>query len=131
MNKVRLVIGMAVLTLLLAGCVPGSRRSAVVSVATRFVAAVSRHDGTGACAILTDNAKSSASGATDTPCDQAVLNVKENGTQIRGVQVWGDSAQVKIGGDVLFLRRMQSGWLVNAAGCKPQPRAAYQCDVGG
>jgi hypothetical protein len=120
-----------VLTVLLAGCVPGGKRSAVVGVATRFVDDVSRHDGRGACAILTDNAKRSASGATDTPCEQAVLNVKGNGTTIRGVQVWGDSAQVKIGGDVVFLRRLKSGWLVDAAGCRPQPRAAYQCDVAG
>jgi hypothetical protein len=130
-NKVRWVVCMALLTVFLAGCVPGGQRSAVVSVATRFVADVSRHDGSAACAILTDDAKSSASGATDTPCGQAVLNVKENGTTIRGVQVWGDTAQVKIGGDVLFLRRLKSGWRVNAAGCKPQPRAAYQCDVAG
>jgi len=120
-----------VLIALVTGCSVTGQRSAVVNEATQFVTAVDQHDGKKACEALTDNAKSSASGATDTPCEKAVLNVKEDATSIHAVQVWGDSAQVKIGTDVLFLRRLHAGWRVNAAGCKPQPHAAYQCDVEG
>ena len=50
---------------------------------------------------------------------------------MHGIQVWGDAAQVRIGADVIFLRRQQAGWQVRAAGCTPQPGTAYDCDVDG
>jgi len=121
----------AALILILAGCTPSHPSHAAADVAAQFVDAITRHDGGQACGLLTANARSSASGATDTPCVQAVLNVKENGVDIHGVQIWGDRAQVKIGTDVLFLARFDTGWRVNDAGCKPQPRTAYACDVEG
>ncbi|PZS16363.1 MAG: hypothetical protein DLM57_10535 [Pseudonocardiales bacterium] len=126
---VPLAVGVA---LILAGCSSSDgQRGAATQTATRFVNAIDQHDGMAACNTLTDNARSSASGATDTPCEKAVLNVKEDSTKIVGVQIWGDDAQVRIGSDVLFLRRLDTGWRVNAAGCTPQPHAAYQCDVEG
>lgn len=121
----------AALILILAGCTPSGSRDAAADVAAQFVDAITRHDGGQACGLLTANARSSASGATDTPCAQAVLNVKENGIDIHAVQIWGDRAQVKVGTDVLFLAHFDTGWRVNDAGCKPQPRAAYACDVDG
>ncbi|MEP7019579.1 MAG: hypothetical protein ABI808_02935 [Pseudonocardiales bacterium] len=124
------LIGVA-LILVLGGCTPSGSSDAAADVAAQFVDAISRHDGGQACDLLTANARSSASGATDTPCAQAVLNVKENGIDVQAVQIWGDRAQVKVGTDVLFLAHYDSGWRVNDAGCKPQPDAAYQCDVGG
>ncbi|MFN2517433.1 MAG: hypothetical protein ABR604_00100 [Jatrophihabitantaceae bacterium] len=132
MSSVRWLVPALGLALILAGCSSsGGQREAVSAEAARFVTAVDQHDGMAACDTLTDSAQSSASGATDTPCEKAVLNVKEDGTTIHGVQVWGDSAQVRIGSDVIFLRRLDTGWRVNAAGCKPQAHAAYQCDVEG
>lgn len=125
------ILAVPVALLLLAGCSPTSQRPAVVGVATQFVNAIDKHDGKAACKTLTDNAQSGAGGAMNTPCQKAVLNVKENGSSIHGVQIWGDSAQVKIGGDVLFLRHLKTGWLIDAAGCMPQPHVAYKCDVGG
>lgn len=116
--------------LVLVGCSPAGQRKAAVDVATQFVTAVTRHDGSHACDLLTATARSAARGATDTPCSQAVLNVRESGTQVRGAQIWGDRAQVKMGADVLFLERLDAGWRVSAAGCQPRSRTAYECDVG-
>lgn len=116
----------------LTGCGAPPEQPAVDSAASAFATAVIQRDGARACALLTQNAAEAASGATDTPCAKAVLNVQESGADIHGVQVWGDAAQVKVGGDVVFLRRLAVGWRVAAAGCKPQsgqPGLPYTCDV--
>jgi outer membrane murein-binding lipoprotein Lpp len=121
----------AAAVVVLPGCSSTPHRDAVVSAARSFVASVTAGDGARACAMLTDDARSSASGATDASCADAVTGVKEHGTGVSGVQVWGDAAQVRIGGDVLFLRLVSGGWRVNAAGCTPQPQGPYDCKVGG
>ena len=47
-------------------------------------------------------------------------------------QYWTSyTAQVRIGGDVIFLRRTAGSWKVSAAGCKPQSAGPYECTVGG
>lgn len=115
----------------LTGCTASTERPRAGDVAIRFVTDVRDHDGKAACALLTDEAAESVSGATDVSCAQAVLNVEEDGTAVRSVQIWGDAAQVKLGSDTVFLRRLPDGWQVRAAGCKSQPGAAYRCDVDG
>lgn len=115
----------------LAGCESSPQRSDVQAVAIRFVTAVQDKQGQAACALLTQNAEESVSGATDVPCATAIENVKEQGVQVRSVQVWGDAAQVQLGSDTVFLRRLSAGWQVRAAGCQSQPKAAYKCDVDG
>ena len=98
-----------------AGCSAGPQRPQVLDVAARFVTAVQDHDGRAACALLTDEAAESVSGATDVQCEQAVLNVEEDGTAVHSVQVWGDAAQVKLGSDTIFLRWLPSGWQVRSS----------------
>lgn len=112
-------------------CDASPDRSGAVSVAQSFVTALERHDGGAACALLTGNAKSAATGATDESCPTAVSNVREDGTTVGGAQAWGDAAQVHIGNDVLFLRRVTGRWLVSAAGCTRQPAGPYDCEIGG
>jgi len=119
------------LALAVAGCAGTPHENAVTAAARSFVAKVSSGDGAAACALLTDDARSSAPGATDQSCAQAISNVKEQGGAVGGVQVWGDAAQVHIGEDVLFLRLTSGKWKVSAAGCKPQPEGPYDCQVGG
>jgi hypothetical protein len=132
----RVRAGAAPILLLLAGlalsaCTPTSREDGAARVASRFVADVGRHDGAAACRLLTESARESVTGATDATCRKAVVNVAEHGTAVRRVQVWGDSAQVRIGTDVVFLVHLRAGWRVTAAGCKSQPHAPYLCDVDG
>ncbi|MEP6852077.1 MAG: hypothetical protein ABJA87_05395 [bacterium] len=102
----------------------------MTSVAVDFVTAIENRNGKAACALLTDNAAHSVSGATDTSCEQAALNVDESGTAVGEVQVWGDAAQVHVGDDVVFLRRGDT-WQVQAAGCTSDPPGPYDCDVDG
>src|SRR6266496_5406676 len=121
-----IALGFALLAL--AGCSAGPRRDAVASTATAFVSAQQGGDGTAACRLLTPDAEQSVSGATDTPCDKAIVSIDEKGTAVAGVQVWGDAAQVHIGNDVLFLRRISGTWRVSSAGCHPQPKGPYDCE---
>jgi hypothetical protein len=115
----------------LAGCASSSQRSEPQAVAVRFATAVEGSNGRDACAVLTSEAAESVSGATDVPCAVAVLKVEEHGSRVRSVQIWGDAAQVKLGSDTVFLRRLPGGWQVRAAGCQSRPGAAYHCDVEG
>ena len=119
--------GLAVAT---TACASSPDRSSVSAAAVRFVSAVSRGDGAAACSDLTPDAQQSASGATNVPCSKAVVSVKEQGSTVSSVQVWGDAAQVHVGQDVVFLRLMSGRWLVSAAGCVRQPAGPYDCDVG-
>jgi hypothetical protein len=113
------------------GCSATPHGDSVRNAARSFVQKLDAGDGAGACDLLTRDARSSASGATDASCDQAVTGVKEQGGDITSVQVWGDAAEVRIGGDVLFLRLVSGGWRVSAAGCTPQPKGPYDCKLGG
>jgi hypothetical protein len=115
----------------LTGCTSSGERSQVQTVAVGFVTAIEDNKGQDACGLLTPDAKESVAGATDVSCASAVLNVKESGSQVHHVQIWGDAAQVKVGSDTVFLRRLATGWQVRAAGCQSQPGAAYHCDVEG
>jgi hypothetical protein len=114
----------------LAGCSSSPRRSVVSAAATSFVRAVESGDGAAACALLTPAARQSVSGATDTLCADAITSIDERGATVTGAQVWGDAAQVRVGADVVFLRRISGAWLVSAAGCDPRPKGPYDCKVG-
>jgi hypothetical protein len=115
----------------LAGCSSTPHGDAVRQAARTFVADLAHGNGAAACRMLTDSARSSASGATSASCSEAVTGVKDTNTRITGVQVWGDAAQVHIGRDVLFLRMVSGRWQVNAAGCTPQGDRPYDCKIGG
>jgi hypothetical protein len=115
----------------LSACSAGPHRDAVSATAVSFVSALERKDGAAACQLLTSDAHQSVSGATNIQCAKAILSVDEQGTTVRSVQVWGDAAQVRVGSDVLFLRRMSPGWRISAAGCQAQPKGPYDCEVGG
>jgi hypothetical protein len=124
-------VAVVALACALTGCASSAERSQVQAVAVEFVTAVQDGDGQDACALLTSEAEQSVSGATDVPCATAVLNVEELGNQVHGTQIWGDAAQVKLGSDVVFLRRLPGGWQVRAAGCQSAPGVGYHCDVQG
>jgi hypothetical protein len=112
-------------------CDASPDRGSAAATARSFVTSLQRKDGAAACALLSSNAKSSVSGATNASCARAVTNVSEQGATVSHAQVWGDAAQVHVGSDVVFLRRVAGRWVVSAAGCKWQPAGPYDCDIGG
>jgi hypothetical protein len=124
------VLIVAGLTLVTTACASSPDRSSVSAAAVAFVSSVADGNGAAACRDLTSDAQQSVSGATDVPCSKAVVSVDEKGTAVSSVQVWGDAAQVHVGQDVVFLRRISGRWLVSAAGCVRQSEGPYDCDVG-
>jgi len=122
-----LVLGGAVI---LSSC-GADDRAPVVRVAQHFLAAIQAGDGRQACSLLTDTARNSVTGATDASCSDVITGLRSGGSAVHDVQVWGDTAQVRIGGDVVFLRDLASGWRISAAGCTPLAHRPYDCDVQG
>lgn len=111
-----------------AGCAAAAQPT-VAAVAGQFGSAVGRHDGTAACALLTDDARhDTESFGHDCPSQLATLR---SPGPVRQVEVWGDTAQVRLADDTLFLLRFPDGWRVSAAGCTPRGDAPYRCEVRG
>jgi hypothetical protein len=133
-GRVPRVVGLgyvlATVAMAAAGCA-GPDRDPPAAAAVRFASALIRGDGAAACSMLNGKARSSVSGATDMPCAKAIVSVQEKGQHVTSTQVWGDAAQVRIGGDVMFLRLISGRWRVSAAGCEPQHGGRYECTVGG
>jgi hypothetical protein len=48
-----------------------------------------------------------------------------------GSGVYGQWAQVRLTGDVVFLAAFPGGWRVVAAGCSPQGNRPYDCTLQG
>jgi hypothetical protein len=122
-----LVIGVAV-----TGCALGCSNSGTAApsrTAQQFVTAVRDGDGRAACALLSEQARSAAEGMGDASCAELVTGLKEHDTGVHGSQVWGDTAQVRIGSDVVFLRRVDATWWITAAGCTARPHRPYDCEV--
>jgi hypothetical protein len=65
------------------------------------------------------------------PCEDALTDVPLPGGRISSVEIWGGDAQVRLGGDTLFLTRTDTGWKVTAAGCESRGEAPYDCEVDG
>ncbi|GII03665.1 hypothetical protein Pta02_56730 [Planobispora takensis] len=113
----------------LAGCA-SAEGDAAGQAAERFYSAISGGRGEQACALLTPRAAESVESGGET-CAQAVTTLVMPGGEVRGAQVWGDDAQVRLARDTVFLHRFPQGWLVRAAGCRPHGELPYDCEVGG
>ena len=57
------------------------------------------------------------------PCPDAIGQLPFQGGDPHGVQVWGGSAQAKVGTDTVFLTETKTGWKVTAALCQPRGQA--------
>jgi hypothetical protein len=114
-----------------AGCGGPAGEDAVVRTARQWTAAAQARDAAALCRLLTPAAAESVATTGET-CEQAVgdLDLPGDGT-VGEVQVWGDGALVRTGGDTLFLTRLAAGWRVNGAGCTPRGDRPYDCDVEG
>lgn len=122
------MLGLPAAVVVLAAC-SAAGEPAVTDAAARFAAAVARHDGATACALLTEEARSSAE-TFGRDCASQLATLPDPGS-VQQVAVWSDTAQVRLAGDTLFLLRFPDGWRVNAAACTPRGDAPYDCEVRG
>jgi len=113
------------------GC-GGQGTAQPTSVAERFYAAVEQRDGKRACGQLSPDAVSELESQEESPCAEAVLELKLSGARVRDAEAYVTTARVEMdGGDRVFLDETPDGWRVAAAGCRPEPgeEAPHQCEV--
>ena len=116
---------------LVAGCGSATEESAR-ETADQFVSALGSDDAEQACELLAPNTSSLLESMASQECAQALASLDLSHDPVTEVQAWGDSAQVRTASDVLFLRELQDGWRVVAAGCKPVGEGRpYDCDLEG
>jgi hypothetical protein len=117
--------------LVLAGCGSASETSAR-ETADRFESALGSSDPGQACGLLAPDTADLLESLRPEGCEQALPALDLPHDQISEIAVWGDAAQARAGDDVLFLRELQDGWHVVAAGCKPRGGdRPYECELGG
>ncbi len=86
-----------------------------------------------ACGLLAPDTAKSVARSAGTGCAQrlAALDLP-TATDVRRAEVAGESAQVQLANQVVFLARFPDGWRVTAAGCvrdDPDPAVPYECEV--
>ncbi|HEY1093411.1 MAG TPA: hypothetical protein VGE61_01815 [Glycomyces sp.] len=114
-----------------AACGTGQRETEASAAAEAFSAAIASGDAAAACAVLAPETAEALAASEGTPCEESLKPEELPSGAVGDVQVWGDRAQARTGGDVLFLVELDSGWKVVAAGCVPQGERPYLCEVGG
>jgi hypothetical protein len=113
---------------LLTGCA-GVEEAAVGRVASAFedpAAAPAER-----CALLAPSTLQTLESDESAPCADVIGQVPLPGGAVEAVEVWGGDAQVRLGGDTVFLTETPSGWLVTAAACEPRGELPYDCQVEG
>lgn len=123
----------AVVAAALLGACSAREEPTVRSVAGDFHAALARGDGAAACALLAPSTREEVEKSEEGPCPDVVLglDLPQSGEAL-GSEVFGDQAQVRFSDDAVFLADFPGGWMVTAAGCRPQDeRLPYDCTVKG
>lgn len=114
-----------------AACGTGQRESEASAVAEAFSTAIAQGDAAAACAALSPETAEALAASEGKPCEESLKPEELPSGAVGDVQVWGDRAQARTAGDVLFLVELDEGWKVVAAGCMPQGERPYLCEVGG
>ena len=83
------------------------------------------------CALLAPSTLETLESDQSAPCADVIGQVPLPGGAIEAVEVWGGDAQVRLGGDTVFLTETPSGWRVTAAACEPRGELPYDCQVEG
>ena len=83
------------------------------------------------CALLAPATLQTLESDGSAPCADAIGQVPLPGGALESVHVWGREAQVRLGGDTVFLTETPTGWRVTAAACEPRGELPYDCQVEG
>ncbi len=105
---------------------------AAADVASSFHRALSDGDGAAACALLAPETAAALEQDSGQSCRQAVIDqdIPDGGTALDR-QAYGQTAQVLLTGDVVFLASVGDQWRVSAAGCTPRNERPYHCSIEG
>lgn len=116
----RTVLALALLALAFCACGRSGDRQTVRDAAVQFYAAVDRHDGARACALLSADTRKALEEQESESCDKAIEHLDLAGGPVGSVSVYSTNAAVELrGGDTVFLQDTKEGWRIAAAGCRP------------
>ncbi len=125
-SRSRRLLALGALALLVPGCA-SSERPEVERVAAAFEN--TSGDAARRCGLLMPRALEQLEERAQAPCEDALADLPLEGGSVERVEVWGGTAQVRLGGDTVFLSRTSTGWRVAAAVCTPRPEGPYDCEV--
>jgi hypothetical protein len=83
------------------------------------------------CDLLAPATRAVLESEESAPCADVIGDLPLPGGDVTAVEVWTGDAQVRLGGDVVFLTETDSGWRVTAAACRPRGELPYDCEVEG
>jgi hypothetical protein len=83
------------------------------------------------CGLLAPSALAALEEDQSSPCAEAIQQLPLQGGEVTRVEIWGGEAQVRIGGDTVFLTETHAGWRVAAAACEARGEGPYDCEVEG
>jgi hypothetical protein len=116
----RSLVAVALLAAALCACGRSGDRQTVRAAAVQFYAAVDRHEGSRACALLSPQTRRALEEQESESCDNAVESLDLTGGPVGSVSVYSTEAAVELrGGDTVFLEDTKEGWRIAAAGCRP------------
>lgn len=114
--------------LALAGCSDVAQQD-VTAAAVSFLDAEPAQ----ACRLLAPDTARAVAERADGSCARGLTAVdRPAGGTVLAVELAGQSAQVRLATDVLFLARFPDGWRVTAAACErddPDREVPYRCEV--
>jgi len=122
------VMAAAVAVLVLGGCA-SAQDADVRDVAVDFLDTGLAPDVR--CDLLAPATREALESEASAPCLDVIGELPLDGGAVRSVEVWGGNAQVRLGGDTVFLTETSTGWRVVAAACEPRGEAPYECQVEG
>jgi hypothetical protein len=109
----------------------------VADVARAFYGAIGAQDGATACRLLAAPTRSEVEKSSGKPCAEGILDEDvQEAVGAPQVDVYATMARVRWPQETTFVTRYDSGWLVYAAGCSPDPGSPpdadrYDCNVQG
>lgn len=121
-------LGLAALGVVLAGC-SSAQAPDVEQVASTFSDPAG--DPAERCALLTPAVLTAFEQDRAMPCADAIQDLPTHGGPVDSLEIWGREAQVKLGGDTVFLAETSAGWRVTSAACTARGEAPYDCEVEG
>ena len=112
------------------GCQVAGEEPAL-QVASEFAAAAGS-DAERACELLAPDTLELLESFRPEGCQEALPTFDLPDAEVTEVQVWGDAAKARSEQDTLFLRQLDVGWRVVAAGCQEEEGGEpYQCALQG
>ncbi|MER5208834.1 hypothetical protein [Streptomyces sp. NPDC002825] len=132
--RVPLLLGVTTVLIALSGCgAPQSRVDGATGAGRFFEESLAAGNFGVACELLAEESRAQLEEGEKKPCARA-LPAQElpRGGAVRGVDVYGRQALLRLQGDTLFLSQFDEGWRVTAAGCAAEAGdMPYHCVLRG